>query len=118
MDVNFRLSYLSNNGFVDLFPKTNTLGIIDAEQSLIFASTSVQIPAYSGQTQTIPLSISQDVEGSWVEMVLIGDTDQEKKDYSTITQFQVENNQLIITRLNQMPTNSIEVNLLFYIKGA
>lgn len=118
MDVNFRLSYLSNNGFVGLFPKTNTLGIVDAGPSLSFALTSIEIPAYSGQTQTISLSIPQDIEGSWVEMVLIGDTDQEKKDYSTITQFQVENNQLIITRLNQMPTNSIEVNLLFYIKGA
>lgn len=279
MDINFRLSYLSNNGFVDLFPKTNTLGIIDAEQSLSFASASVQIPAYSGQTQTIPLSIFDSVKGnnfiynssfnlgidgwslyfssgsyafvdgregnkavtlsrsgysgtvrygfqqtgiatrlpsimagetytlsawvrvnetldsdnneiflrsragdapeikipptatvgewikyestntfnsdcvpsnifillggngsisvseikleksskatdwtpapedSWVEMVLVGDTEQEQKDYSTITQFQVFNNQLVITRLNQMPTNSIEVKLLFYIRG-
>lgn len=293
MDVNFRLSYLSNNGFVDLFPKTNTLGIIDAEQSLSFVSTSVQIPAYSGQTQTIPLSIFDSVKGrnllldtdapslakvaaeydrrfspsvdgvdisgviilseespcqtknivridvknedmsqisagiifyntakenraginynpgeqytmscyarkvsgepqfsfainglaefrwrtiteewsqysltftatdefntstvawaifrahthhigtlemtgfkiergniatpwtpapedSWVEMVLVGDTEQEQKDYSTITQFQVFNNQLVVTRLNQMPTNSIEVKLLFYIRG-
>lgn len=295
MDINFRLSYLSNNGFVDLFPKTNTLGIIDTEQSLSFASASVQIPAYSGQTQTIPLSIFDSVKGtnllldtdasgmgkvsaeydryitspvdgvnaaaefatienspcgtqnlfrvkiltaqpnsgttvaglrfynhtgpmplgisfipgeqytmscyarktsgapkinmtmwgltalgwqdvpeewtkfsltfkateafnttttawavfsahksyvgtlemtgfkiergnkatdwtpapedSWVEMVLVGDTEQEQKDYSTITQFQVFNNQLVITRLNQMPTNSIEVKLLFYIRG-
>ena len=294
MDINFRLSYLSNNGFVDLFPKTNTLGIIDTEQSLSFASASVQIPAYSGQTQTIPLSIFDSVKGrnllldtdapslkkvsaeydrrftssvdgtnakgsfialndspcetknavkinvitpkvggqdfagivfynttrenvlgisfvpgeqytvscyaratsgepkinmtiwgltawgwqdvpeewtkfsltfkateafnsktsawavfsahksyvgtlemtgfkiekgskatpwtsapedSWVEMVLVGDTEQEQKDYSTITQFQVFNNQLVITRLNQMPTDSIEVKLLFYIRG-
>ena len=290
MDINFRLSYLSSNGFVDLFPKTNTLGIVDAEQSLSFASASVQIPAYSGQTQTIPLSIFDSVKGrnllldtdapslakvaaahdrrfttsvngvnalgtiepisdspcgtknavrinmvttygftsgivfyntlkenvlgisfipgeqytmscyaratsgapkinitiwnlttwgwrdvpeewtkfsltftateafntttdawavfrlgesigaaeltgfkiekgnkatdwtpapedSWVEMVLVGDTEQEQKDYSTITQFQVFNNQLVITRLNQMPTNSIEVKLLFYIRG-
>ena len=288
MDTNFRLSYLSSNGFVDLFPKTNTLGIVDAEQSLSFASASVQIPAYSGQTQTIPLSIFDSVKGrnllldtdapslakvaaaydrrftasvngvdalgtieslsdspggtknavrinmvttdgfgagivfynttrenvlgisfvpgeqytvscyaratsgepkinmtiwgltawgwqdvpgawtkfsltftateafntttsawavfrlgasigaaeltgfkiekgnkatdwtpapedSWVEMVLVGDTEQEQKDYSTITQFQVFNNQLVITRLNQMPTNSIEVKLLFYM---
>lgn len=293
MDINFRLSYLSNNSFVDLFPKTNTLGIVDAEQSLSFASASVQIPAYSGQTQTIPLSIFDSVKGrnllldtdapsiekvsaeynrrfspaingigiigeilpiekspclaknivrisvinastsqisagiifyntakknraginfipgekytmscyarkvsgepqfslgiaglaelswrdvseewslysltfiateefntstvawgvfqahaqyvgtlemtgfkiekgniatpwtpapedSWVEMVLVGDTEQEQKDYSTITQFQVFNNQLVVTRLNQMPTNSIEVKLLFYIRG-
>ena len=294
MDINFRLSYLSSNGFVDLFPKTNTFGIIDTEQSLSFASASVQIPAYSGQTQTIPLSIFDSVKGrnllldtdapslkevsaeynrrftddvngtnakgsfialndspcgtknavkinvitpkvggqdfagivfydinkvnaagidfipgekytmscyaraisgapkinmtiwgltawgwrdvpeawtkfsltftatekfntttnawavfsannknigelemtgfkiekgskatgwtpapedSWVEMVLVGDTEQEQKDYSTITQFQVFNNQLVITRLNQMPTNSIEVKLLFYIRG-
>ena len=94
--------------------KTSAWAVFSAHKSYVgtLEMTGFKIERGNKATDWTPAP-----EDSWVEMVLVGDTEQEQKDYSTITQFQVFNNQLVITRLNQMPTNSIEVKLLFYIRG-
>lgn len=117
MATNFRLAYLNGTEFTDLFPKTSISGITDAVQALQFASLQVTIPATTDMTQTIAITTEAGMEDAWVEMGLIGDTEQEKTDYSTITQYEVQPNQLIITRLGSMPTGQIQVNLLFYMQG-
>lgn len=117
MATNFRLAYLNGTEFTDLFPRTSIGGITDAVQALRFASLQVTIPATTDMTQTITITTEAGMEDAWVEMNLVGDTDQEKADYATITQFEIQPNQLIITRLGSMPTGQIQVNLLFYMQG-
>lgn len=117
MATNFRLVYLNGTEFTDLFPRTSIGGITDAVKALRFASLQVTIPATTDMTQTITITTEAGMEDAWVEMNLVGDTEQEKADYSTITQYEVQPNQLIITRLGSMPTGQIQVNLLFYMQG-
>lgn len=117
MATNFRLAYLNGTEFTDLFPRTSIGGITDAVQALRFATVQTTIPATTDMTQTITITTETGMEDAWVEMNLVGDTDQEKADYATITQFEIQPNQLIITRLGSMPTGQIQVNLLFYMQG-
>lgn len=115
--IGFRLSYLNGFNFIDLFPKTSIEGISGTEQMLKINSLQLTIPATTDMTQIIPITTENNIEKTWVEMNLIGTTEQEKKDYATITQFEIQSNQLIITRLGSMPVDQIQVNLLFYMKG-
>lgn len=117
MATNFRLAYLNGTEFTDLFPRTSISGITDAVQALRFATVQATIPATTDMTQTITITTETGMEDAWVEMNLIGDTEQEKADYATITQFEIQPNQLIITRLGSMPSDEIQVNLLFYMQG-
>lgn len=117
MATNFRLAYLNGTEFTDLFPRTSIGGITDAVKALRFASLQVTIPATTDMTQTITITTEAGMEDAWVEMNLVGDTEQEKADYATITQFEIRPNQLIITRIGSMPTGQIQVNLLFYMQG-
>lgn len=115
--IGFRLSYLNGYDFIDLFPKTSIEGISGTEQMLKINSLQLTIPATTDMTQIIPITTENNMEKTWVEMNLIGTTEQEKNDYATITQFEIQPNQLIITRLGSMPTGQIQVNLLFYMQG-
>lgn len=117
MATNFRLAYLNGTEFTDLFPRASIGGITDAVKALRFASLQVTIPATTDMTQTITITTEAGMEDAWVEMNLVGDTEQEKADYATITQFEIQPNQLIITRIGSMPTGQIQVNLLFYMQG-
>lgn len=117
MAINFRLSYLNGSEFTDLFQKTSIKEIKETNQLLKPIEIQVEIPATNDLTQVIQILTTTEMEEAWVEMNLIGNTTQEKIDYNTITQFQIQSNQLIITRLGNKPTNQIQVNLLFYTQG-
>lgn len=117
MATNFRLAYLNGTEFVDLFPKTSIGGITDATKALKFVTIQTTIPATTDMTQTITISTQTGMENAWVEMRLIGNSQQEIDDYATITQYEIQPNQLIITRLGSMPVGEIQVNLIFYMQG-
>ena len=115
--INFRLSYLNGLNFIDLFPKTSLNAIVDEGSLLQISVLPVTIPATTENVQTINLDLTDGMEDAWVEMYLSGNTVQNQEDYSTITQYQIQNNQLIITRLNNKPVGQIQVNLVFYLNG-
>lgn len=117
MATNFRLAYLNGTEFVDLFPKTSIGGITDATQALKFVTIQATIPATTDTTQTITITTQNGMEDAWVEMRLIGNSQQEIDDYATITQYEIQPNQLIIKRLCSMPVGEIQVNLIFYMQG-
>ena len=116
MPTNFRLAYNSGAGYVDLFPRTLVEAIENETGAYEITALQVTIPAVNTMTQTITISTTPKMVNSSVRMILNSTGEQAVNDYSTITQFQVDTNQLIITRLYSMPTNSIEVTLLFFEK--
>lgn len=114
MPTNFRLAYNAGTDYVDLFPKTSIQAITDASQVYQITTLQVTIPAVSTMTQTITITTDSAMASSPVRMVLDSTGDQAESDYSTITQFQVNTNELVITRLYSMPTGSIDVTLIFF----
>lgn len=112
--VDFRLSYKNNTEYVDLFPRTSMEGIIGAEQAFKKVSLDVTIPASQDTTQTIQITTDAKMPDSIVEMYLVTTGEQAEQDYATIDQYEIQTNQMIITRLGNKPTGSIDVVLLFY----
>lgn len=119
MAQNFRLSYQKDGGFTELFPRTSISGIIDESQGtnyLGFTFLPVTIPVATGITQSITIATTPEMLNSWVEMYLNDNSDDKQIAYNTLTQFEVKENELVITRLGDMPDTEIEVTLVFYIK--
>lgn len=114
MAVNFRLAYNSGTEFVDLFPRTNMDGVI-GDNMMSYSTISVTIPAPSpaATTQTVAITTTDSQEASPVSMMLTSTGSQAQADYATITQFEVLENQLVLTRLYSQPTGSINVVLIF-----
>lgn len=119
MAVNFRLSYNNGFEFVDLFPKSNISAINNNENLLKYSFIDVTIPAPTSQdvTQTVSITTTPQQVSAPVYMLLTSTGDQAKADYSTIDQYQIATNQLIITRLYNWPQNSIDVTLIFEEAG-
>lgn len=118
MAINFRLNYLESiNNYIDIFLQTGMEGIIDNENLLSFSILEVTIPSTSNNTQTISISSPVPQENFNVLMFLLDTTEEAIIDYSTINQFEITNNNLIITRLYNMPNDSINVILLFEKEG-
>lgn len=116
--TDFRLSYLNGSDFVDLFPKTSMESLIDGDNILSFIVIPVTIPVTIENIQTIPLVTSEtNLEDFWVDMYLMGNTEADKIAYATITQYEIKQNELIITRLNKSPVSEIQVQLIFYKQG-
>lgn len=115
MAVNFRLAYNDGLDIVDLFPKSNVMSIIDNTNAMKYSTIDVVIPAPTTEvmTQTIAITTTTAQVNAPVYMFLNSTGEQAEIDYSTITQFSIENNQLIITRLYNWPEESIDVTLLF-----
>ena len=114
MALNFRLSYNAGTQFVDLFPRTGIQGVTDAGDVLNYSTISVTIPAVlSGTTQTISITTTETQVSAPVYMVLTSTGDQAEQDYATITQYQVQDNSLVLTRLYSFPKDSINVMLIF-----
>lgn len=116
MAVNFRLSYRSGLTYTDLFPTTNIEAVIDSNFLRYSSIEGVSIPVPSGNptTQTIDIQTTAAQVASNVRMEL---ATGEQDDYNTIVQFEIQTNQLILTRLYEWPTNAITVNLIFEERG-
>ena len=115
MAINFRLNYNNGVEYADLFFKTSLENIIEIGNCLHYSTLQLEIPSVAANTitQTIPITISSSQENCAVAMFLLDDTTQAQSDYATISQFEIQNNQLIITRLYNWPTDSVNVLLLF-----
>lgn len=119
MPTNFRLAYNSDGlNYVDLFPKTSTDAIIGADNIYEITQLRVDIPAPSTSTlaQSVAISTTPQMVAAPFRMCLVSTGEQAESDYSTITQAQVQTNQLVITRLYNMPTDDITVGLVFFEK--
>ena len=116
--MNVRMAYKSDDTtFTDLFPRSTMSAISDAGNNVLSYSTmNVTIPVpSSSETNTQIININptghQSTSIFYVELTSTGD--QALSDYSTITQMEIQGNQLIITRLYAVPTQSINVQLIF-----
>ena len=117
MPIDFRLSFKDGAGYTDLALRTSMGAIIDADNVYKKVFLTVNIPASNDTTQTISIVTDEKMPDSDVEMYLNTTGEQAQTDYNTISQFQVLENQLVITRLGDKPTGTIEVTLIFYEKG-
>lgn len=116
MSTNFRLAYTNGIEYIDLFPSTSIHGITDANNVFEIVSLDVTIPAPTSQTltQSIAITATQEMEDTNFNVILLSTGKQAESDYGTISQMQVNTNELIVTRLYGMPTNSIDVRLIFF----
>ena len=126
MAVDFRLAYNSGIEIVDLFPQSSIEAVqgIDFDSGyeaiLSYSTLNVTIPAPTTQevTQTIPVTFDAN-QNNFFYTVLVSTGAQAQSDYNTITQISTDtsNNQLVITRLYDMPQDSIEIMLIFMQGG-
>lgn len=117
MPTNFRLAYNSDGlNYVDLFPKTSTDAIIGADNIYEITQLQVDIPApsVSTLTQSIAISTTAQMVSSPFRMYLLTTGEQAESDYSTISQIEIQNNELLVTRLYNMPIGTITVELVFF----
>ena len=119
MAVNFRLAYNQGIDYVDLFPRSSMETIVDADNILSYTTINVNIPVPENNpvTQTISISPTQEQINAPVVMQLITTGDQAESDYGTISQFEVQEGALVITRLYSWPQQAIDVELVFQQKG-
>ena len=54
------------------------------------------------------------MENTNFNAILLSTGAQAESDYSTISQMQVNTNELVVTRLHSMPIGSIDVRLIFF----
>lgn len=117
MPTNFRLAYNSDGlNYIDLFPRTSMDAIIGADNAYEITQLQVDIPApgTSTLTQSVAISTTAQMVSSPFRMYLVSTGEQAESDYSTITQVQVQENELLVTRLYNMPTDTITVELVFF----
>lgn len=111
MALDFRLAYQSPTEYVDLFPKVNITDVNGMENTYIKNIINVEIPAVSALTQNITIVANIELVSKNIDMYLVSGN---QEDYNTITQYQVNENELILTRLYTYPNNTINVALIFY----
>lgn len=120
MPTNFRLAYNSDGlNYTDLFPKTSMDAIYETDNIYEITQLQVNIPAPSSQTltQTISITTTPQMLNASFRVYLVSTGSQAESDYGTISQIQIQQNSLLITRLYSMPKNSITVELVFLEKG-
>lgn len=116
MATNFRLAYTNGIEYIDLFPKTSVTAIVDAQNIYDIVQVEVNIPAPTSPalTQTVALSTTPAMVAAPFRVYLSSTGTQAESDYATINQVEVKDNQLVITRLGDMPVGAIDVTLVFF----
>lgn len=116
MATNFRLAYTNGIEYIDLFPKTSVTAIVDVQNIYDIVQVDVNIPAPTSSTltQTVALSTTPAMVAAPFRVYLSSTGTQAESDYATINQIEVQDNQLVITRLGDMPVGAIDVTLVFY----
>lgn len=119
MATNFRLAYTNGIEYIDLFPKTLVTAIVDAQNIYNIVQVDVNIPAPTSPalTQTVALSTTPAMVAAPFRVYLSSTGTQAESDYATINQVEVQDNQLVITRLGDMPVGAIDVKLVFFEVG-
>lgn len=116
MATNFRLAYTNGIEYIDLFPKTSVTAIVDAQNIYDIVQVDVNIPAPTSPalTQTVALSTTPAMVAAPFRVYLSSTGTQAESDYATINQVEVQDSQLVITRLGDMPVGAIDVTLVFF----
>lgn len=117
MPTNFRLAYNSDGlNYTDLFLKTSIDAIIGADNIYELTQLQVDIPAPSGTTltQSVAIDTTPQMVNASFRSYLVSTGTQAESDYATITQMEVQDGELLITRLYNMPVSTITVNLIFF----
>lgn len=116
MATNFRLAYTNGIEYIDLFPKTSVTAIVDAQNIYDIVQVDVNIPAPTSSTltQTVALSTTPAMVAAPFRVYLSSTGTQAESDYATINQVEVQDSQLVITRLGDMPVGAIDVMLVFF----
>lgn len=116
MATNFRLAYTNGIEYIDLFPKTSVTAIVDVQNIYDIVQVDVNIPAPTSSTltQTVALSTTPAMVAAPFRVYLSSTGTQAESDYATINQVEVQDNQLVITRLGDMPVGAIDVTLVFF----
>lgn len=119
MATNFRLAYTNGIEYIDLFPTTSVTAIVDAQNIYDIVQVDVNIPAPTSPTltQTVALSTTPAMVAAPFRVYLSSTGTQAESDYATINQVEVQDNQLVITRLGDMPVGAIDVTLVFFEIG-
>lgn len=121
MAVNFRLAYNDSTKIVDLFPRIGIAAVENNSDLLHYSvidNITIPVPSIGEElTQTITITTTTKQISAPVAMFLVSTGTQAEADYATISQYSVEQNQLIITRLYNLPTNTITVQLVFLEAG-
>ena len=117
MPTNFRLAYNSDGlNYTDLFPKTSAESILGADNiyELLELQVDIPVPTSSTLTQNVAITTTDKMLNSAFRVYLLTEGEQAEKDYATISQIEIQENQLVITRLYNMPTSAITVSLVFF----
>lgn len=116
MATNFRLAYTNGIEYIDLFPKTSVTAIVDVQNiyDIVQVDVNILAPTSSTLTQTVALSTTPAMVAAPFRVYLSSTGTQAESDYATINQVEVQDNQLVITRLGDMPVGAIDVTLVFY----
>lgn len=119
MATNFRLAYTNGIEYIDLFPKTSVTAIVDAQNIYDIVQVDVNIPSPTSPalTQTVALSTTPAMVAAPFRVYLSSTGTQAESDYATINQIELQDNQLVITRLGDMPVGNIDVTLVFFEVG-
>ena len=119
MATNFRLAYTNGIEYIDLFPKTSVTAIADAQNiyDIVQVDVNISAPTSSTLTQTVALSTTPAMVAAPFRVYLSSTGTQAESDYATINQVEVQDNQLVITRLGDMPVGAIDVTLVFFEVG-
>lgn len=115
MAINFRLSYNEGFSYTDLFPRTDIEGVSFNISTSRHTTVNLTIPPTNDLIQSIPIDIPLEYVNVPVYMELLYKSESDIYDYSTISQFQILDGTLNITRLYTKPTGSIQVVLVFNI---
>lgn len=119
MALNFQPRYkASEEEYAELNYATNVSSVLGTENVYQIVTQNLNIPVPSGNniTQTLSFLTDSKMPESKVEMYLATAGNEAQLAYNTITQFEVRTNQVIITRLGEMPQTAINVTLVFYEK--
>lgn len=119
MALNFQPRYkASEEEYAELNYATNVSSVLGTENVYQIVTQNLNIPVPSGSniTQTLSFLTDSKMPESKVEMYLATAGNEAQLAYNTITQFEVRTNQVIITRLGEMPQTAIDVTLVFYEK--
>lgn len=119
MATNFRLEAKQSGNYSGLFPITNDKAIVGADNVLNIVTMPLRIDPPSGNVAVQDIAIVTDAKllDSPFECYLTDKTVEAQKAYATISQMQVVENTLKITRIGAMPQTAINVVLVFYKKG-
>jgi hypothetical protein len=119
MATNFRLEGMQGGQYVDLFPVTSIGAILGATNALHIETLPVTINSPSNPTvvQDVAITTNAKMLDAPFECYLNDTSVDAQKAYATISQVQVIENTLKITRVGDMPQTAINVTLVFYEKG-